>query len=346
MNYQLQIDGFITPETAAHVRESLAALQSEQANLPTQSSETNETNETPETGEAPAAPAPLNVRINSLGGDFNAALDIRQMLLDYPAPVTAHVFGMTASAATLIATGADRIEISRFALYLIHHAGADVFEDLHVNKEELTQEIEKLQGLRDSLAKIDELMLALYLHHNPEADPAALAAAMEKGDWLTASEALALHLVDDLIEKDESNDLIEKDGKGEKGDLIEKDEKGDLIEKTNNALKAAAARYFAALGFGANKTSQTKETNETPRETELTARAAEFAAREKELTESLKESSERVSELEAQVKALQQMDGATTAATFDATETAAAPLDAYDPSTPAAKIFERFRGVI
>ena len=47
----------------------------------------------------------VDVYVNSFGGSVVDALDIRQQFIDH-GDVTCHIHGMTASAATLLATGA------------------------------------------------------------------------------------------------------------------------------------------------------------------------------------------------------------------------------------------------
>ena len=62
---------------------------------------------------------PCNVRVNSYGGDVQTALDIRQQFIDH-GQVTAYIIGMTASAATILAMGARKVVMSRYALMLVH----------------------------------------------------------------------------------------------------------------------------------------------------------------------------------------------------------------------------------
>lgn len=50
---------------------------------------------------------PVNVRVSSLGGSVDDALDIRQQFLDH-GNVTCYLYGYVASAATILATGAKK----------------------------------------------------------------------------------------------------------------------------------------------------------------------------------------------------------------------------------------------
>lgn len=87
----------------------------------------------------------VEVHINSYGGDVQHALDIRQQFVDH-GNVTAYVFGMTASAATILAMGAKKVKMSKYALMLIHPCSQWVDTWGSFNKEELDEEIEKLQS--------------------------------------------------------------------------------------------------------------------------------------------------------------------------------------------------------
>ena len=62
---------------------------------------------------------PVSVRISSLGGSVDDALDIRQQFQDH-GDVTCYLFGYVASAATILATGAKKTCMSKYAFYLIH----------------------------------------------------------------------------------------------------------------------------------------------------------------------------------------------------------------------------------
>lgn len=62
----------------------------------------------------------LHLRINSPGGDVFAAQAIVAAIKDTGAKVVAHIDGLAASAATVIATAADTIEISDGGMYMVH----------------------------------------------------------------------------------------------------------------------------------------------------------------------------------------------------------------------------------
>lgn len=145
------------------------------------------------------------VRINSYGGDVMTALDIRQQFIDH-GRVTAVICGMTASAATVLAMGAKRILMSRYALMLIHPSS--MFTDClgHFNSEELARAIEELRHTAEDLKQVDAVIASVYAHRSGQSTE-AIARVMNEARWLTANEALRLGLVDALLEAedDEAN---------------------------------------------------------------------------------------------------------------------------------------------
>ena len=62
---------------------------------------------------------PVNVRISSLGGSVEHGLDIRQQFLDH-GEVTAYLYGLVASSATIAALGAKKVCISKYCMFLVH----------------------------------------------------------------------------------------------------------------------------------------------------------------------------------------------------------------------------------
>lgn len=88
--------------------------------------------------------------INSNGGDVNAASEIWTSLKDYSGKVTAKIYGMAASAASLIAMSADETQMSPTATLMIHCAGAD----LSGNENDHTKIASVLQSTDHAIADI------------------------------------------------------------------------------------------------------------------------------------------------------------------------------------------------
>lgn len=143
----------------------------------------------------------VNVYVSSLGGSLVHALKIRRLFIDH-GRVTCHLHGFVASAATILATGAQRVLMGRHALYLAHLCSlpAEVVWGYH-NAEEIARAIEELQDTKLDLDKIDSTVAGIYAARGSKTAE-EFHAIMAKGLWLNAEEVLALGLADELAEDD------------------------------------------------------------------------------------------------------------------------------------------------
>ena len=145
---------------------------------------------------------PCNVRINSYGGDVQHALDIRQQFIDH-GEVIAYIYGMTASAATILAMGAKTIKMSRHALMLVHKCSSVVFQWDTMNEEQLEAYIKELTKQKEDNQKIDGVIANIYTNRCKKKNVDEILEVMSKGTWLNAEECKQLGLIDDIIEDDE-----------------------------------------------------------------------------------------------------------------------------------------------
>lgn len=124
----------------------------------------------------------IEVRITSLGGDVDQALQIHDALVQHPATVTTEITGFCASAATVIALAGDVRKISRNALYLIHKCSSSVAGNQHALEMEL-----------ESQKTVNDLLFALY-EDKCKKSKDDLTALFDydngKGRWLAAQEAV------------------------------------------------------------------------------------------------------------------------------------------------------------
>lgn len=144
---------------------------------------------------------PVTVRINSYGGDVSTALDIRQQFIDH-GDVTCYVFGMTASAATILATGAKKLYMGRHAFMLLHQCSKLVDKFDWLNADELESTIEELKKTCTDLQKLDMCAASLYAKR-AGGKPEKMLQVMVDAQWLTAEECLALGLVDAIDEEED-----------------------------------------------------------------------------------------------------------------------------------------------
>lgn len=155
------------------------------------------------------ADAPICVRINSLGGSLQAALEIREQFLHSSRPVHAHITGFTASAATILATGAARITMSPHALLLIHQCmlpAPDVLQDGLMNKDDIQAAIQQLLSSSDSLQQMDRLCASIYADRRPSITPERMLSLMHSARWLSAEEALHEGLIDEIREDPQASE--------------------------------------------------------------------------------------------------------------------------------------------
>lgn len=135
----------------------------------------------------------LTVRIFSPGGFVWDALAIRDTLRSHPAQVTAVIEGLAASAATIVAMAADRIEMPANAYLMIHNAVAWADGD-HRSMIEMADRLEKwTNNIADIYASRIERNCPGAPHAEVMAD---LRAKMDAETYFTGTEARDYGLVD------------------------------------------------------------------------------------------------------------------------------------------------------
>lgn len=135
----------------------------------------------PESGE------PIEVHINSGGGDVYAGSEIYTALRSYPGDVTVKIVGIAASAASVIAMAGDTVEISPTAQIMIHNVSTQVNGDHNA----LLHEAGVLEGFNKSIA-------SAYVHKTGKALDDLLA-LMNRTTWFDAESALNHGFVDKIM---------------------------------------------------------------------------------------------------------------------------------------------------
>lgn len=144
---------------------------------------------------------PVNVRISSLGGAVEDGLDIRQQFVDH-GDVTAYLYGLVASSATIVALGAKKICISRYCLFLVHKVSNWVDAWGQYNADQIQELIEELKENKLQNDKFDLVLANMYAAKCKKGVDEILD-VLKAGRWLTAQEALEYGFVDEIIEGDE-----------------------------------------------------------------------------------------------------------------------------------------------
>lgn len=147
-------------------------------------------------GEKPCA-----VRIESLGGAVHHGFGIAQRFTDH-GDVTAYIVGMCASAATIAAMGAKKICMERNAGFLIHKCSNIVWELGMMNADEIKETIKELKKQAEQQDSIDRIVMTMYANKCGK-EPKALEKLMQEEKFLSAEEALAWGLVDEIFDSKE-----------------------------------------------------------------------------------------------------------------------------------------------
>lgn len=137
-----------------------------------------------------AGPGPVNVRINSPGGDVFDGVAIHSLLARHPGTITTYVDGLAASAASFIMLAGDRVVAARNAFVMIHDAMTFTYGngDTHRGNAEL---LDKVSGnIADMYAEKAGEDVDFWRN--------AMTVNGEDGTWYTGQEALEAGLVDEL----------------------------------------------------------------------------------------------------------------------------------------------------
>jgi ATP-dependent protease ClpP protease subunit len=179
----------------------------------------------------------VRLRINSPGGDVFAAQSICQAIRDTGAKVIAHIDGYAASAATVIATAADEVEIAAGGFYMIHNAWTWAMG----NANDLT-------ATATLLSKIDGSLAAQYAKKSGM-DVDDVRAAMDAETWYTAEEAVAAGLVDRIAsgKKAEASWNMSAYAKAPKIEPKEPDQVDPAATEEHRARQQQRIRMLACL---------------------------------------------------------------------------------------------------
>lgn len=129
---------------------------------------------------------PVSLRIDSPGGAVFGGRAIAQAIREYDGEVTAHIDGVAASIASIIAIAADRVVAAPGAFMMIHRAWTITMGDCMDHRSEA-----------DLLDKVDGTLAKTYASKTGGNDADWLA-AMTATTWYTAEEALAAGLIDEV----------------------------------------------------------------------------------------------------------------------------------------------------
>ena len=130
---------------------------------------------------------PLDVYIDSGGGDIFAGSAIYSDLRAYSGKVNIHVTGLAASAASVIAC-AGKSDISPTAMLMVHNVSTTTDGDYH-----------DMDKSSDTLQKANRAIASAYMDKAGMSEDEALT-LMDNETWLPAAEAVRLGLIDEIAQ--------------------------------------------------------------------------------------------------------------------------------------------------
>ena len=130
----------------------------------------------------------VHIRLNSYGGSCNAAVRMHDDIRLYPGNVKVTVSGTAASAATVLATAADRLEMTPGSLWMIH----DPVVLSWGNERDLNEALNLLRACKESI---------LNVYGGRSQKPRELVAEMiAASTWMDARQALADGFIDGITD--------------------------------------------------------------------------------------------------------------------------------------------------
>jgi len=153
---------------------------------------------------------PVEVQINSPGGDMFEGIAIYNVLREHSQQVTIKVMGMAASAASIIAMAGDRIEIGAASFLMIHNCWVLAIGNRH----DMAETAEWLTPFDTAMAEVYAARSGLPL--------ADIQKWMDAETYMSGSTAVERGLADDLLPSDQ----------------IEVDDDAKAADKSANALRA------------------------------------------------------------------------------------------------------------
>jgi len=133
---------------------------------------------------------PLEVRINSAGGDVFQGLAIYNALKQYEDRVDVYIDGLAASMASVIAMAGDTVTMASASLLMIHNPSTWVGGDQH-----------KMQQTAELLETVRQVLVGAYAAKT-KMEPEAIIQLLDAETWMDAETAKRLGFVDEILESD------------------------------------------------------------------------------------------------------------------------------------------------
>ena len=139
-------------------------------------------------GENDAAVDDVHIRLNSYGGSCNAATRMFDDIRAYPGSVKITISGTAASAATVVAMAADRLEMTPGSLFMIHDPSTVAYG----NERDMDEAKAVLRACKESI--LNMYGTRVRISRNDAAD------LMTATTWMDSNEAFEKGFVDGITE--------------------------------------------------------------------------------------------------------------------------------------------------
>ena len=133
---------------------------------------------------------PIDLWLNSPGGDCVAASRIYTMLMNYPDDVNVKIDGIAASAASVIAMAGTKVSMAPTAMIMIHNPLTIVGGQ----KEDLDQAVQMLTETKESIINAYELKTNLPREK--------ISSMMDDETWMNVNKAIELGFADNMLGQD------------------------------------------------------------------------------------------------------------------------------------------------
>ena len=139
-------------------------------------------------GTEDTLPEDVNIRLNSYGGSCNAAVRMFDDIRAYPGNVMITISGTAASAATVVAMAADRLEMTPGSLFMIHDPSTVAYG----NERDMDEAKAVLHACKESILNMYGTRIRVSRED--------VADMMSATSWMDANEAFDKGFVDGITE--------------------------------------------------------------------------------------------------------------------------------------------------
>lgn len=256
----------------------------------------------------------FEIVINSLGGDFFTAVDIYSKIRKHEGKTKAIYEGLCASAATLIASACDEVEMNSTSAILIHNLSQTVDIFAQLKKEDIESLLQDLEKNIKNLDTLNDLAVIMYQNKCKDKSKEEIKSLMAEDKWILAKDALEFGLVDKIIEDKQgvtaqvriaaskqfknnkmdlkqrlleifaASDNVVAEDKKEEETQMEQEEKKDYKSEIDEEVKQELAILSERIDkieamLIAMQEEKTEEEEETEEETEMAKKTEELESR-------------------------------------------------------------------